>query len=64
MMTPTVVADETPNRARIPILLRHHAGYVDAVMHALCAGRTIGLAGRQAMAYTADRLRLIAKVLE
>lgn len=60
----STVEDDTPTRARIPALLRHHASFVDTVMRALCAGEAIGLAGRRAMAYTADRLRQMAGVLE
>ena len=47
----------------IPALLRHHANYVDAVLIAICEGSGISLAGRQALAYSADRLREIAEVL-
>jgi hypothetical protein len=47
----------------IPTLLRHHADYVDAFLVAICEGGRISIAGRQALAYTADRLREIAEVL-
>lgn len=47
----------------IPALLRHHANYVDTVLIAICEGSGISLAGRQALAYSADRIRQIAEVL-
>lgn len=48
----------------IPTLLRHHADYVDTVLSTICEGNRISLAGRQALAYSADRLREIAGALE
>lgn len=47
----------------IGVLLRHHADYVDTVLLAICEGEPISLAGRTALAYTADRLREIAEVI-
>jgi hypothetical protein len=54
---------ERIDRRRIPGLLRHHADYVDTLLVAICEGAPISLAGRQAMAYTADRLREFAEAL-
>jgi hypothetical protein len=47
----------------LPALLNHHANYVEAVLFAICDGSGPGIVGRQALAYTIDRLRQIAEAL-
>jgi hypothetical protein len=47
----------------VRVLLHHHANYVDAILLAICANEPISLAGRQALAFTVDRLHEIAEVL-
>jgi len=61
--TGTDPASMVLDRARIPKLLRHHAGYVDAILVMICTGESISIAGRKALQYTADRLREFAEVL-
>ena len=51
------------DRARIPVLLRHHAGFIDIILVMICAGQSISLAGRQSLQFTADRLREFAEVI-
>ena len=55
--------DDTPPRAEVPALLRHHASLVETAGIVLCEGNRISEAGRRALQYTADRLRQIARVL-
>lgn len=47
----------------VRVLLHHHANYVDEILLAICAGEPVSLAGRQALAFTVDRLHEIAEVL-
>ena len=50
-------------RPDVPTLLHHHAGYVEAVLCAICAGESISLAGRRALAFSIERIRHCAEVI-
>ena len=47
----------------VRVLLHHHANFVDEILLAICAGESVSLAGRQALAFTVDRLHEIAEVV-
>jgi hypothetical protein len=55
--------DDTPERGRVPILLRHHASVVESAGLVLCEGNQISEAGRRVLQHTADRLRQIAEIV-